>query len=114
MGAGIANQFKKRYCHQEELKQQNVGIGGVARLKADDGRLIYYLVTKRHYRDKPMFESVGLALESLARACAKDSVKHLCIPTLACGLDSLEWNRVSTAITIAFKDTRIKISVYVL
>lgn len=43
-----------------------------------------------------------------------NSVKHICMPKIGCGLDRLQWNRVAKIIEQAFDGTGIAVTVYVL
>ena len=61
MSAGIALKFSKLFGGREELKKQDVDIGGVAFLYCN-GRYIYYLVTKEHYWENQHMKVLGKAL----------------------------------------------------
>jgi hypothetical protein len=47
-------EFKKRFGGIDELKRQQVEVGGLAVLQRE-GRFVYYLITKPKYWNKPRF-----------------------------------------------------------
>ncbi|KAL5515150.1 hypothetical protein EMCRGX_G000275 [Ephydatia muelleri] len=113
MGKGIAVEFKKRYGHVEELKEQRAEAGGVAVLK-HHGAFVFYLVTKQRYFHKPTYESLESSLRSLSERCVASDVKELCMPTIGCGLDGLNWKDVEQMIKRIFNDVSISITIYYL
>ncbi|KAH8364057.1 hypothetical protein KR084_002024, partial [Drosophila pseudotakahashii] len=101
MGAGIAVQFKKVYGKVDELRAQNASSGEVAVLK-DDQRYIYYLVTKPQSWGKPTYESLQASLEQMREHMRKNNVDKLAIPKIGCGIDGLEWEKVSGVLEYVF------------
>ena len=85
--------------------------GGCAFLHRDN-RFIYYLVTKQKYWHKPTYDTLTSSLEVMKSHCADNGVTHLCMPRIGCGLDGLQWNKVTAKIKEVFKDLDIKITVY--
>ena len=112
MGAGIAKNFKKRYGGVQELKNQKVKVGGCGKLYSCE-RVIYYLVTKEHYWDKPSYKTLTSSLNSMKIDMLVEN-KHtlLAMPLIGCGLDKLEWSKVEEIIRNVFFDTDIQIKVY--
>lgn len=108
MGAGIAVEFKKRFGRVKELEQQNPEIGKVLYLK-DNGRFIFYLITKEKYYNKPSYESLNQCLINLYQLCKKFNLTHLAMPKIGCGLDKLEWEKVELLIRNIFVDIRVDI-----
>ena len=111
MGKGIAVEFKKRYGHVEELKKQRAEPGGVAVLK-HEGAFVFYLVTKQRYFHKPTYESLESSLRSLSERCVASDVKELCMPTIGCGLDGLDWRDVELMIKRVFNDVSMSLTIY--
>jgi len=111
MSKGIALGFKERFGGKDELLAQNVKSGGVAFLKRED-RVIYYMVTKRCYWQKPSYDNVWKSLLRLSQLCEEHGVQRLSMPIIACGLDRLRWRSVKEMIHRAFEKQNIKISVY--
>ncbi|XP_077991359.1 ADP-ribose glycohydrolase OARD1-like [Glandiceps talaboti] len=111
MGKGIATLFRDKFGGVDELRAQDVKPGGVAVLKRDK-RYVYYLVTKVKYSDRPTLKDLQSSLEALRRHCEPHDVNHIAMPRIGCGLDGLEWRRVSPIIRDIFKHTNINITVY--
>lgn len=93
------------------MLDQRARVGHIAVLE-QDGRFIYYLVTKKYSTDKPLFENLVCALEKMRNHCAEHSVKRLAMPRIGCGLDRLEWRDVKPKIEEVFSDLDISITVY--
>ncbi|KAJ8964160.1 hypothetical protein NQ314_005087 [Rhamnusium bicolor] len=110
MSKGIARSFKKKFQSQDFLLSQQQGPGGVAFL-SDSSRYIYYLVTKKHFSDKPTYDGLYLSLLHLKTVVLTHGVTKLTIPALGCGLDGLEWPRVRSIILSCFADTDLEILV---
>ena len=87
--------------------------GGVAVLQ-HEGRFVFYLVTKQRYFHKPTYESLESSLLSLRALCVANNVKELCMPTIGCGLDGLDWKNVSQMIKRVFDDVSMTITIYYL
>ncbi|XP_019369764.1 PREDICTED: O-acetyl-ADP-ribose deacetylase 1 isoform X1 [Gavialis gangeticus] len=113
MGAGIAVLFKKKFGGVEELLDQQKKSGEVAVLKRDD-RYIYYLITKKKVSHKPTYENMRKSLDAMKTHCLNNGVTDISMPRIGCGLDRLEWSKVSAILGEVFEDTDIKITVYTL
>ncbi|XP_002734397.1 ADP-ribose glycohydrolase OARD1-like [Saccoglossus kowalevskii] len=111
MGKGIAKEFKKRFGGVDELISQGIKTGGCGVLERD-GRYVYYMVTKEIYSKRPTYKSLESSLEVMKKHCRAHNVSGLSMPRIGCGLDGLEWKRVSQMLRDLFKDTDITISVY--
>lgn len=51
------------------------------------------------------------ALEMMKRVCKANNINKVAMPRIGCGLDRLEWDKVSEIIQDVFKDTNIEILV---
>eukprot|EP00927_Polykrikos_kofoidii_P017504 TRINITY_DN17982_c0_g1_i1.p1 TRINITY_DN17982_c0_g1~~TRINITY_DN17982_c0_g1_i1.p1 ORF type:complete len:283 (+),score=56.43 TRINITY_DN17982_c0_g1_i1:54-902(+) len=110
MSAGIAAEFKRRFGGVQDLKSQNVDIGGVAVLEKK-GRLIFYLVTKRGYKGKSTMESLELSLRAMKQHVISRGVKKLALPQIGCGLDQLSWGAVEGLVLQVFDDADVELLV---
>lgn len=113
LGAGIAVEFNKQFNMREILKLKypnflhnyiNYHFGGTALI---EGRVIN-LVTKERYWHKPTYETLKEAL-NLAYFRIPSDCHKIAMPQIGCGLDRLEWNKVSQIIKDIFQDTDIEI-----
>ncbi|KAM7352760.1 terminal ADP-ribose protein glycohydrolase 1 [Cochliomyia hominivorax] len=111
MGAGIAVVFKKVFGQLDTLRAQDVTTGGVAVLK-DNERYIYYLVTKDQSWDKPTYESLRSSLKAMRDHMRNNNVHKLAIPRIGCGIDGLEWDKVSSELNGVFAQEDLEIVVY--
>ncbi len=83
--------------------------------------LVYFLfpliipkVTKPRYFHKPTYDTLRSSLLALHKHCQRNGVGELCLPRIGCGLDRLQWDRVSHMIQEVFSETDIAITVYYL
>lgn len=111
MGKGIAILFKTKFGGVEEIKSQGQKPGGVAILQKGE-RFVYYLVTKEKSFHKPTYKTLQSSLEAMRDHCLTHGVKRLSMPKIGCGLDGLQWYRVSGIIGQVFQDTNINVTVY--
>ncbi|XP_061218993.1 ADP-ribose glycohydrolase OARD1 isoform X1 [Neopsephotus bourkii] len=113
MGAGIARLFKEKFGGVQELLAQQKKTGEVAVLQRDD-RYIYYLITKKKASHKPTYDSMRKSLEAMKAHSLNNGVTDISMPRIGCGLDGLDWNKVSAILEEVFEGTDIKITVYTL
>ncbi|XP_065160457.1 uncharacterized protein DDB_G0287625-like isoform X2 [Atheta coriaria] len=111
MGSGIAVGFRQKFKKVDELLAQRQTSGGLAFLIHDDGRYVYYLITKKDSNKKPTYETLYRSLEKLRDNMVENNVKKLGIPRLGCGLDRLEWDKVKPMLEYIFTGTDIKVTV---
>uniref|UniRef100_A0A1I8NP22 Macro domain-containing protein n=2 Tax=Stomoxys calcitrans TaxID=35570 RepID=A0A1I8NP22_STOCA len=111
MNAGIAVKFKPLYGQVDQLKSQGVKTGGVAVLN-DNKRFIYYLVTKDKNLDKPTYESLKNSLYAMRDHMITNHVQNLAMPHIGCGIDGLEWEKVSAELERVFANVNVHLVVY--
>lgn len=84
-------------------------------LRDGEERFIYNLVTKSKYFHKPTYSSLEESLRRLKDHAEENSVHHLAMPKIGCGLDKMEWNKVKDLIGRVFEGaSNIEILVYYL
>ena len=113
MSLGIALTFKNKFGKIDELMKQNRFIGSAPFIKNND-KIIYYLVTKEKYYQKPAIEHLILCLINMRKHMLANNITHISIPKLGCGLDGLSWTIVKEHIYNIFKNDDIVVDVYYL
>lgn len=114
MGAGIAIEFNQRFGMKQKVMELYPNgyrdPGGcyetVGCILIDN---VLNLITKKRYYDKPTYESMKGALYFMREICEDNNIGKIAMPTIGCGLDRLEWNKVSEIIKETFDDTDIEI-----
>lgn len=119
MGKGIAVEFNKRFDMKNRLKryyqhyldyydsQVKLGIEGTCIIEDK----VLNLITKRNYWLKPTYKSIAQALVNMKTIVITHHIKKIAMPVIGCGLDRLEWSKVSEIIKEVFEDTDIEILV---
>lgn len=92
-GAGIAKQCALRYPGSTEpyKKACRAGLqvpGQIFSWEAPDGKIIAFLPTKRHWRDKSNLNDVKLGLTELRRKMIEKNMT-VALPPVGCGLGGL-------------------------
>lgn len=126
LGAGIAKEFNKRFRTRDDLfftacgnmieswdeKGENNMPQGCC-IVTHQNPVVFNLVTKRNYWDKPTLKSIEEALEDM-RFCGylfgKDKIA---MPRIGCGLDKQKWSDVKPLIEKVFGDTDFEIVICV-
>lgn len=114
MGKGIAVEFNRRFNMRNRLLNQ---FGSTLITKWDKGihgfcireDKVFNLITKRNYWNKPTYEDLESSLIELRNQMDFLNYRNLAMPKIGCGLDGLEWYKVSNMITDIFKNTDINI-----
>lgn len=126
LGAGIANEFRSRFNVRRELlatgKQSHweghgycILTGSFDEKAGGKARwIVGNLVTKQRSYGKPTYESLREALEEFRNCAVSMEYREIAMPKIGCGLDGLEWSKVSKMIQDVFKDTNLTITVYIL
>jgi hypothetical protein len=114
-GAGIAPVFIDQVFHQRE--QVLKGLED-SQLDGDKGWCLLvdhcaYLITKRFTHGKPTYTSMIGALGSLKTQMEEKNLNKLYMPKIGCGLDKLNWDKVSNLIKEIFQYTDIRITVFI-
>ncbi|KAG5875603.1 hypothetical protein JTB14_009754 [Gonioctena quinquepunctata] len=112
LGAGIAKSFDNIFSLGEEIKESRPITGSVITTKRN-GRIIYNLVTKTKYWEKPTLETMWSCLVEMKKKIVENKVTKLAIPKIGCGLDKMNWNTIKNMITYILKDVEIDIIICV-
>lgn len=115
LGKGIAVEFNRRFGMRDKLNTTYpnylIWYKNISKFyRAGDCILIdrvFNLVTKELYHEKPTYESIRNALISMKKKLRylPDKSVKIAMPTIGCGLDKLEWDKVSEIIKDVFEDT---------
>lgn len=117
LGKGIAVEFNKRFNMRQKLKDEFLNfIDEYMHQYNLDAECIVIdrvlnLVAKERYYQKPTYNSMKQALEMMKVVCKANDIHKVAMPKIGCGLDRLEWDKVSEIIQDVFKDTDIEILV---
>lgn len=119
LGAGIAKEFDKRFNCRRKLfnvykrslvpRWDKIPNGCSVILFSD--YVIFNLVTKRNYWNKPTLDTIKNALDWMKDQCEMYDINKVAMPRLGCGLDRQNWSDVKALIEDVFKDTNIEIVV---
>lgn len=110
MGAGIVKTFNKKYNMQNKMLQY----GKFKIIKVGDAIFIdniFNLITKTVYYTKPTYINFEKTLITMRDYCINNDIKKLAMPTIGCGIDRLEWNKVKKIIDKVYINTDIEILV---
>ena len=109
MGKGIVVEFNKQFDMKNKLQNKYPDFvneyhhnryNGTAII---EGRVIN-LITKERYWQKPTYKSMRKALCAALARLPKDC-KKIAMPVIGCGLDRLDWDKVSKIVLEVFADT---------
>lgn len=68
-------------------------------------------MTKSRYWQKPTYKSMSDALVAMRDICVERGINRIAMPVIGCGLDKLDWHRVSKLIKEIFVNTEVEIIV---
>ncbi len=121
MGAGIAVEFVRRYpkmrvylknvINKNKLTYPCVILYKDIDTVSKEHRIVFNMITKERSWGKPTYSTFEGALDDLVDMCEKANVKYLAIPKIGCGLDRLDWGKVSKMIQEKFAHLDIEILV---
>lgn len=120
MGKGIALQFRsmgvKQYILDHHLQRPYTNnwmaeTDGYCIATNINDRMIYNLVTKNRYYQKPTLSTLENALQDMKNQMLRDGINQLAMPRIGCGLDKLKWINVAKILQDIFGDTEIEIIV---
>lgn len=116
MGRGVVIKFNQYFDMKNKLinKYHNLAIedwdkGNCGFCIKEDR--VFNLITKRNYWLKPTYQTLQNALFSMKKIIIKNNIQKVAMPIIGCGLDRLEWDKVSKIIKDVFNDIDIEILV---
>ena len=114
MSAGIAVQFKQRFPQMlDYIKENQTGIGSaIPFYDVKHHRIIYNLVVKERFFDKPTLIDIEYALWDMRQHAVRNNVYEICIPQIACGLDGHKWEDIYKILYKIFRYGNIQVIVY--
>ena len=115
MGAGIAKTFDDRMPKMKKLLKSTIrenNMQGYFAILYQGERNVINLITKERYWHKPTYSSLKTSLLNAKNIAIRNDIKYLAMPVIGCGLDRLQWSKVSVIIKEVFADTDIEIVVY--
>lgn len=116
MGRGIVVEFNKRFDMKNKLQEKYpdyVNTWHKYKYNGDcilEGRVLN-LITKERYFHKPTYESMRTSLSEMQAICWFNDINKVAMPIIGCGLDRLEWSKVSGIIKEVFENDDIEILV---
>lgn len=122
MGAGIAKEVSKRMGGRDYITSHirpYTSSNTCVKSNLKDGRVVFNLVTKNRYYQKPSYASLEQSLYELKQQLVNSAIKdghqiRLAMPRIGSGLDRLTWRKVRKLIKKVFEDTDADIIVYYL
>lgn len=116
MGKGIVIEFNKRFDMKRNLQSKYPDyINEWHRRKWSFNCIledkVFNLITKERYFHKPTYDSLYGALNLMKFISIQKGITKIAMPIIGCGLDRLQWDKVSEIIKEIFKDTDIEILV---
>lgn len=107
MGAGIAVPFDRKFGLKEQFNQMNSSL-----LKHPTcillGR-VFNLITKEKAWHKPTYDTLTQSLIKMREICYEKAIMKVAMPKIGCGIDKLQWIKVSEIIKEIFSDSVIEI-----
>lgn len=116
MGKGIVVEFNKRFDMKRKLQSKYPDyINEWHRRKWSFNCIledrVFNLITKERYFHKPTYDSLYGALNLMKFISIQKGITKIAMPIIGCGLDKLQWDKVSEIIKEIFEDTEIEILV---
>jgi O-acetyl-ADP-ribose deacetylase (regulator of RNase III) len=109
MGAGIARQFRELFPEIANYCLAQKPVVGLAVKYQTNNRIIFNLVTKNRYYEKPTYHALEKSLAHMKSQILSQGITKLAMPLIGCGLDKLVWSKVAQIIRDTFEETDIEI-----
>ena len=115
MGAGIAKTFDALMPDMKKQLKRTIrenDLAGYYAMLYKGKRDVINLVTKERYWHKPTYSSLKASLINAKQIILRNNIKYIAMPVIGCGLDRLQWSKVSKMVKEIFADTDVEIVVY--
>lgn len=115
MGAGIAKTFDALMPDMKKQLKRTIrenNLTGYYAMLYKGKRDVINLVTKERYWHKPTYSSLKASLINAKQIILRNNIKYIAMPVIGCGLDRLQWSKVSKMVKEIFADTDVEIVVY--
>ena len=120
MAGGIALDFVRKWHMRNKLRWQygnqecEFTLGTVLPIQVEDyekSTLVYNLVTKRYVYQQPDYANIIEVLRLMREDMLGRGLTKVAMPKIGCGIDGLEWTKVSEIIQQVFNQTGIEVRV---
>lgn len=111
MGAGIALQFRNRYPRMPQYVRKNTTQYPNVVRYVENGQVIYNLVTKAHYYNKPSRRDFAKTVELLFDELEQHDETKIVLPLIGAGLDQLPWAVTRNQLSMLSNKYRINVVV---
>lgn len=116
MGAGISLEFNKRFNIKNDLINKYNNALKLWEQQLNKGMCVYCnnvlnLITKKYYYHKPTYNNMYNALVQMKNLILQKNINKIAMPTIGCGLDKLEWNKIKAMLFNIYRDMNIEIIV---
>ncbi|KAL4082949.1 hypothetical protein QTP88_029447 [Uroleucon formosanum] len=112
MSQGLALECRRRFGQIETLKEQNKEITEVAHIQHNEN-LIAFIIVKELCQQTTTFETFYKCIINLRTFCEENNITKIGLPRVGNELDKLKWEKVRAIIRYIFKNSKIKVIIYV-
>lgn len=108
MGAGIVVLFNRIYNMKNKIqeygKTKKVSVGDIVVIDN-----VFNLITKKMVYDKPTYDTITSSIRKMKEYAVRNTITKIALPAIGCGIDGLQWNKVSNILKKEFSDTNISL-----
>ncbi|QBP37036.1 putative RdRP [Lampyris noctiluca errantivirus 1] len=112
LSKGIALQLDKKFLCRNYLNNLDKLNPGDIIPQIQNNRLIFHLVTKENYFEKPSINYIKICLLKLKDYCEENEITKLDVPRLCSGLDKINFKLIKYLLEEIFCDTNLELTIY--
>ena len=112
MSQGLALECRRKFGQIETLKEQNKEITEVAHIQHNEKSLAF-IITKELCQQTTTLETFFKCIINLRTFCEENNITKIGLPRVDNELDKLNWEKVRAIIRYIFKNSKIKVIIYV-